>query len=1193
MSVQMAQTMDLEGWGLRLRDRPRVVREGQDDHALERRDAALLAFLVLRGPMSRRQMAELLWPDASEKAAQTNLRQRLFRLRRSLGIDLFEETELLTLRSGLSHDLALGGVPQLMTLEVLPLGALSYTDCEPLAEQVQQLQRQWQEQRLRVIVDQAESLEAQGRLAEALRWAQHLVLNEGSSEHAHRRLMRLHYRRGDRTAALAAYRHCQQVLHQQLGLEPSRETRELAALIERSENGAMAAESSDRVPDSSAQPQAPTPSVAMPPRTLAYSVVAPHVGQRSHAPAVMAALWRPPRLVGREREWQQLLEAAHRGQLLLLHGEPGIGKTRLAQDFCADLGACLLVKASAAEAATPYAYLSRCLQEIWTHIQSRPPWLPDWALAELAQVAPALGCPQAGEAAGHALAPTLHPLRLQSACVELLKSCQALARAGTEASTEPEPVLRVLLVDDLQWVDEASLECLLPALARAVEPGAAGAHAPMLGMLTLRRGETVPAALQALRAQQADGLFELGLEPLALECMAELVQSLSLPDLAAASPQDRAEWLRKLHGRTGGRPLFILELLRGAGGSVQQALAGTGMTSLQLRGLIGKRLSTLSAPAQRLLRVAALLGSDFRLDWVAAVLQQHPVDLIDAWQELAQAQLVGDEGFAFDLAAEVAAESIPVPVARMLHAAIAPVLQAHGASAAEVAVHWQQAERWAEAVTQWRLAAQHAREISRVAEELAFLSRGLHCLEEAGGGADRFELSHLALQAAMKIESAEQVQQRIAVLLSLAQDDQQRLQVYLSQARYAAVVIGHGGIEHGRRALALAEALGDRHSEARAAAWLGIGLALSECADQALPVVEVRKSWVLAQADARLKLDFLGAEGYVLHGAGRYAQALAPLEQAAALAESLGDLAEASDQLGNLAICHQLLGQRELSAKCHARIRLFWERMGRPGGTATATHLLQLATSQGDAGAFGESLELLNWCLGEFRRARAPVWEVVTENRLARLYIRLGQWARARQVMRPLPEGLRIGNRLARLCMECRLDAVAGQAVLPRLLQAQQQWLGELNDRTDQCLLDLHILRYEDPAAALVRCDRLLAQMGEDFNSGGLSLRVLRADALRQLGRTAEAADQAAAIWPIVAESGPLELDRVEFWWLAAQAFASDSSNPASLSQAQRALEEARAWIERARPQVPQAFLKSFLETNPVNRSVLAQASWS
>ena len=57
---------------------------------LEHKDALMLAYLAIEGPTPRRALAALLWPDVDAERSQANLRQRLFRLRRSLGFDLLE-----------------------------------------------------------------------------------------------------------------------------------------------------------------------------------------------------------------------------------------------------------------------------------------------------------------------------------------------------------------------------------------------------------------------------------------------------------------------------------------------------------------------------------------------------------------------------------------------------------------------------------------------------------------------------------------------------------------------------------------------------------------------------------------------------------------------------------------------------------------------------------------------------------------------------------------------------------------------------------------------------------------------------------------------------------------------------------------------------------------------------------------------
>ena len=85
---------------------PRLVLADGAVHALERKDAALLALLALEGPTPRERASTLLWSEASERRARANLRQRLFRLRRTAGCELVHTSEALRLAPALPTDLA-------------------------------------------------------------------------------------------------------------------------------------------------------------------------------------------------------------------------------------------------------------------------------------------------------------------------------------------------------------------------------------------------------------------------------------------------------------------------------------------------------------------------------------------------------------------------------------------------------------------------------------------------------------------------------------------------------------------------------------------------------------------------------------------------------------------------------------------------------------------------------------------------------------------------------------------------------------------------------------------------------------------------------------------------------------------------------------------------------------------------------
>jgi DNA-binding SARP family transcriptional activator len=106
---------------------------------LERKDAALLAMLAVDGPTPRPRVAALLWPDAEPKKARNNLRQRLFRLRRSAGRDVVDESGALALAAAVGHDQAavqaqLSQDPSAVGGELL--GSFGYEDCSELDDWV-------------------------------------------------------------------------------------------------------------------------------------------------------------------------------------------------------------------------------------------------------------------------------------------------------------------------------------------------------------------------------------------------------------------------------------------------------------------------------------------------------------------------------------------------------------------------------------------------------------------------------------------------------------------------------------------------------------------------------------------------------------------------------------------------------------------------------------------------------------------------------------------------------------------------------------------------------------------------------------------------------------------------------------------------------------------------------------------------
>ncbi|WP_027483395.1 AfsR/SARP family transcriptional regulator [Deinococcus pimensis] len=202
------------------------------DRPVERKTAALLAYLTVEGHASRARLTSLLWPDTREDAARNNLVHLLRKLTALAGTPLVEGRETLALHPDVRVDLhtllpgseAPGGAP--------PTGRLlcthDFDDCPELDEWLRAERERLEEWQLIGLREHATTLEAQGAHDAALSVVLRLLDLDPYSEDAHRRLMRLHARMGNRHRALRAYERLCEVLRHELGVEPLPETVSLA-----------------------------------------------------------------------------------------------------------------------------------------------------------------------------------------------------------------------------------------------------------------------------------------------------------------------------------------------------------------------------------------------------------------------------------------------------------------------------------------------------------------------------------------------------------------------------------------------------------------------------------------------------------------------------------------------------------------------------------------------------------------------------------------------------------------------------------------------------------------------------------------------------------------------------------------------------------------------------------------------------
>lgn len=327
----------------------------------------LIAYLALEGPASRARLADLLWSENDEESARHNLRVELHRLRKTVLRDyLHADEKTVGLRGPLDSDVAQfqallerGEVEGALELYRGPLLAeLELPGATGFAEWLEGWREQLGRQRRRALLYRAENLEIRGDWRGALEIHLQLLAEDDLQERHHREVMRLHYLLGEREAALERFERLKGTLRQELGLEPLPETADLARQIR------------------SAQALSP-PVVAPQTPTLAVPLRA------------------------REEAWERIEAAWAARQLVVLTGEPGVGKSRLARDFALSKGPLQTNQGRPTDLGVPFATLSRAVREM---LQENPGLeLPAWArlelsrlVADLAQIDPASLSNQAG-----------------------------------------------------------------------------------------------------------------------------------------------------------------------------------------------------------------------------------------------------------------------------------------------------------------------------------------------------------------------------------------------------------------------------------------------------------------------------------------------------------------------------------------------------------------------------------------------------------------------------------------------------------------------------------------------------------------------------------------------------------------------------------------------------------------------------
>lgn len=604
---------------------------------------SLIAYLILHGdtPQPRERLAFLLWPASSESQARTNLRQLLHHLKRALPAecnflatshfavqwrqDAACSVDVVDFQAAIAEAAAArAGQDRAREIQSLSAAAQLYEDDLLPAlydDWIVPLREEYRRRVSEALQRLATLFEEQQDYSAAIPCAERLVALDSLSESHHQLLIRLHAANHDRSSALRAYHQCMRVLRREMGVEPGPATLELFERILKADPGASG-ELASGFP------------------------VSPAAKRSSQLQKVRA-------LIGRTMEWHRLASAWQSAtesgpRVAVISGEPGIGKTRLADELyqsCIRQGhAAARSRCYAGQGQVAYAPVAEWLRSDvvragWANL--RPP-----QLAELARLVP--------------------EIREQFPELDLLKPGQPgpLAESwqrlhfyeslSAAFGSSRKPML--LYLDDLQWCDPDSFEWLAALLT---SPAADG----VLLLGTVRAEETgrdhpFTRFLAVLR--QSGMVLEIPLEPLNAEETAELAR------LESAKPLESGN-LGEIFRATRGNPLFVVESVR------------AGLQSTRVHAVIAARLAQLTAASYELAGLASVVGRPFAFELLEKATDWDEGSVSDALDELWRRRIIESRGaseydFTHDRLREVACSELSLVRQRYLHRRVARAL---------------------------------------------------------------------------------------------------------------------------------------------------------------------------------------------------------------------------------------------------------------------------------------------------------------------------------------------------------------------------------------------------------------------------------------------------------------------------------------------------------------------------------------
>lgn len=923
---------------------------------------------------------------------------------------------------------------------------------------------------------------ANGDYEEALAYARRLTHHDPLHEEVHQEVMRLCFLLGRTSEALQQFERCRSVLAEELGAKPSEPTVDLYQRILRQRRAGI--------------------------RPLQGEERAVPLSGRLETP-----------FVGREEERHRFVDYLERvlagpGGVVLVEGEPGVGKTRLALEAADDAqwrgfevswGTC------APGTLRPFAPLVEVLESLSAlRAEQLSEQVTPVLLGEALRLAPGLRGRVLLSSAAAPLRPAEELTRMKEALVQTLGALGKIAP-------------HLVIVDDVHWADQDTLSVLTQ-----MGPRLASSRILLLLLYRSEEARGDPEVWDVLRhLDRAAGLGRIVLSPFSVFELEDMVKRIL--GLARLEPAVVAQ----LHRRTGGNVLFILETLlalRDQGlfevedpaGVLKHQLAGPTMpVAPRVRSVIDARMSLLGDDVSAVYEVAAVCGDRVDVTLLATGADLPRSSVLDAVDELLHRGLIRDEGdgryrITHDQVRQVVYERIDEGRRVELHRRVAEALvEIHPEDVEAIGHHFREGAIPDQAASFLLKAGLRAEELNAYATARQHLQAARVAASQAMWPQEaQYEvLGHL--EAVLNVLGRRSEQHEVIEEMVTLAGSRTELNGDLERRR--AWLLAHIGDlaraeESARRSVALERRRGDRAALAASMVALGTSLRWSGRPLQAVPHLDAAVE--AATGDNKKRAEALTELSSTLVEVHRSAEALPHLEEALGIFRELGDLRGEAEVAGIQARALRLQGEKDQATSQYKRAIELCQRIGYRHGEgvnlvnlSNLHHLLdrvadaltgydraaqifaELGNLRGEAMVLANSASARHTLLGDDIRAH-------TDADRARLHFAdIGDQAGEAQCLEIMAgvAGRQGRHDEARRLLEESLQALAGTGNL--VLQGQHL----------RSLALLHLGRGEHQAAlaTLERSDRLCLEAGLDDLA--VELLSIRGAILLATGRGADA----------------------------------------------------------------------------------------